>query len=167
MAFRSMRRHAQQLTETQCVRILECNTAGVLAVTGDEGYPYAVPLSYMYADGCIYFHCARQGHKLDAIRQNSKVSFCVVDQDEIVPEKFTTYYRSVIVFGRAQVLEAPEAIAATIDALALKYAPDSAPAHRQQEIASSLDYMVMVRVIPEHMTGKEAIELVRRRKENP
>jgi len=113
MTFRPMRRNRQQLDENTCLKILENNTAGVLAVSGDEGYPYAVPLSYVYADGALYFHCAKAGHKTDAIRKYDKVSFCVVDQDEIVPERYTTYFRSVIVFGRARVMENPGEVFST------------------------------------------------------
>ena len=100
--FREMRRKKQQLAPERVEEILSRRTAGTLAVLGDEGYPYAVPLSYVYHNGRIYFHCAKAGHKLDAIRGCDKVSFCVIDQDEIVSAEFTTYFRSVIVFGRAR-----------------------------------------------------------------
>ena len=80
----------------------------MLAVLGDSGYPYAVPLSYVYAEGRLYFHCAKTGHKLDSIARDPRVSFCVVDQDQIVPEEYTTYFRSVIVFGRASVIDDDE-----------------------------------------------------------
>ena len=72
--------------------------SGVLAAAGEDDYPYAVPLSYVYCDFKLYFHCAKEGHKLEAIARNPKVSFCVIDQDQVVPEKYTTYFRSVIVF---------------------------------------------------------------------
>ena len=105
--FREMRRKKQQLAPERVEEILSRRTAGTLAVLGDNGYPYAVPLSYVYHNGRIYFHCARAGHKLDAIRGCDKVSFCVIDQDEIVPAEFTTYFRSVIVFGRAREVSDP------------------------------------------------------------
>ena len=101
--FREMRRSRQALSREACEQILKENTSGVLAVSGNDGYPYAVPLSYVYEDGVIYFHGAPAGHKIDAIAADGKVSFCVVSQDEIHPEKYTTYYRSVIAFGKAQV----------------------------------------------------------------
>ena len=85
---RPMRRFRQELTAEECVQVLERGTHGVLAVLGDEGYPYAVPLSYVHGEGKIWFHCAKAGHKLDAIRNYNKVSFCVVDQDRIVPEEY-------------------------------------------------------------------------------
>ena len=99
--FREMRRKKQALSPEECEGVLERGSSGVLAVLGDGGYPYAVPLSYVYADGRLFFHCAKAGHKLDAITREPKASFCVVDQDRVVPEEYTTYFRSVIVFGRA------------------------------------------------------------------
>ena len=103
--FREMRRKKQVLPEEVCTSILNRGTSGVLALMGDEGYPYAVPMSYVYDDGKLYFHCAKEGHKLDAVRRCSKASFCVIDQDQIVPEEYTTYFRSVILFGTIRILE--------------------------------------------------------------
>ena len=88
--FREMRRKNQQLPRGECCRILEEATSGVLAVSGDDGYPYAVPLSFAYADGRLYFHVAKSGHKLDALRRNPKASFCIIERDEIVPAEYTT-----------------------------------------------------------------------------
>lgn len=162
MEFRKMRRHLQQLTEAECVQILQKNTAGVLAVLGDGGYPYAVPLSYVYSGGALYFHCAKQGHKLDAIKNCGKVSFCVIDQDEVVPETYTTHYRSVIVFGQARVMEDAQEIRQAIEALAVKYAPADTPEYRAAEIQSGSPAMAMLRMAIAHMTGKEARELRKR-----
>lgn len=105
MAFREMRRCKQALERTVVEDILRRGSSGVLAVLGDDAYPYAVPLSYVYADGKLYFHGAKEGHKIDAIRQHAKASFCVIDQDAVVPEEYTTYFRSVIAFGRMRILE--------------------------------------------------------------
>lgn len=157
--FRKMRRWKQSLPEEQCIAILKKGTSGVLAVHGDDDYPYAVPLSYVYTKEKLYFHSAVSGHKLDAIRQNDKVSFCVTDQDTIVPEEYTTYFRSVIVFGRAHVLEGEEKRRA-IELLAEKYSPDD-PEGRCQEIDREYARLCMIELKIEHMTGKEAIELVR------
>jgi nitroimidazol reductase NimA-like FMN-containing flavoprotein (pyridoxamine 5'-phosphate oxidase superfamily) len=103
--FRTMRRFRQQLTHEECERILAEATSGVLALSGDDGYPYAVPLSHVYQDGKLYFHCAKEGHKLDSIRRNEKVSFCVIAQDEVIPAKRTTAYISVIAFGKAVIVD--------------------------------------------------------------
>ena len=161
--FREMRRKKQVLSKEECELVLERGTSGVLAVLGEGGYPYAVPLSYVYADGKIVFHCAKQGHKLDAIAKNDKVSFCVVDLDDIQPERYTIYFRSVIAFGRARVLEEEEKRAA-IEALAAKYTPDD-PEGRKQEIEREYRALCVVAIEIEHLSGKEAIELVRKKKE--
>lgn len=163
--FREMRRKKQQLTEVECAEILEKNTCGVLAVYGDGGYPYTVPLSYVYAGGAIYFHCAKSGHKLDAIQNCDKISFCVVDQDIVIPEKYTTCFRSVIAFGRACILKQADEIYSAVEKLALKYHPSDSKENRDRTIEKSRDAMYMVKIQIEHMTGKQGIELVNRKSE--
>lgn len=158
--FREMRRNRQALSHEECETILNRATSGVLAVSGDDGYPYAVPLSFVYADSKIYFHCALTGHKLDAIAGNDKVSFCVIDQDQVVPEKYTTFFRSVIAFGRAKILTDAQEKRAALELLAARYSPDQ-PEGRQQEVDALFKNVCMVEISIEHMTGKEAIELVR------
>lgn len=158
--FREMRRKRQQLTEAECVEILRENTSGVLAVFGDNGYPYAVPLSYIYDNGTLYFHCAKSGHKLDAIKTCDKVSFCVVDQDLVVPKEYTTYFRSVIAFGRAHIITQEDEIRDAIEKLAIKYYPDDSKENRDSAIEKEYKAMCMVKIQVEHMSGKEAIELV-------
>ena len=103
--FREMRRKRQQLSEEESISILRKSTAGTLALLGDNDYPYAVPISYVYADGRLYFHSALNGHKVDAIRKCDKASFCVIEQDEVHPEKYSTFFRSVIAFGRIHIIE--------------------------------------------------------------
>lgn len=159
---RQMRRIQQQLTREECIQVLERGTHGVLAVLGDEGYPYAVPVSYVHGDGKLWFHCAKTGHKLEAIRAYPKVSFCVVDQDQIVPEEYTTYFRSVIAFGTARELEDPWEKRQALEALAAKYSPQQ-EAGRKEEIRAQFANVAMVELTVEHMTGKEAIELVRQK----
>lgn len=156
--FREMRRHNQQLSPEESVEILRRCTSGVLAVTGDDGYPYAVPLSYAYRDGVIWFHGATEGHKLDAITQNGKASFCVIDQDQVIPEKLTTAYRSVIVFGRVRVAEDEAEIRQGAQWLGEKYAPHHG-AVVDREINEALSHMAVIRLDVEHMTGKEGREL--------
>lgn len=158
--FREMRRKRQQLTETECIEILKRNTSGVLAVSGDSGYPYAVPLSYVYDGRTLYFHCAKSGHKLDAIKDCDKVSFCVVDQDLVVPQKYTTYFRSVIIFGRASIVGQEDEIRSAIEKLAIKYYPDDSIDNRDSFIEKEYEALCMVKIQIEHMTGKEAKELI-------
>ena len=104
---KNVQRNAQEkqiLSEKECVEILEKGTAGVLGLLGDNDYPYAVPISYVYYNSKLFFHGAKSGHKIDAIKKCSKASFCVIDQDHIVPEEYTTYFRSVIAFGKIYII---------------------------------------------------------------
>lgn len=156
--FREMRRKGQQLSTEDCEAILNRGTSGVLAVSGDGDYPYAVPLSYCYDGEKIYFHCAKTGHKLDTIKRNNKVSFCVIDADDVVPEKFTTYYKSVVVFGRAHIITDSGEKRRAITALSEKYSPGEK--NTQQEIEQSWERFCMLELDIEHMTGKAAKELV-------
>lgn len=98
--FRKMRRAERELPEGQAKEILENGSYGVLALAGDGGYPYAVPLNYVYDGERIYFHCAADGHKIDAIARDNKCSFCVVENGGVIEDRFTTKYRSVIAFGK-------------------------------------------------------------------
>lgn len=158
--FREMRRRKQALSEEQCVEILERATSGVLGVNGDDGYPYAVPVSFAWRDGNIYFHCAKAGHKFESILRSDKVSFCVIDQDSIVPAELTTYFRSVICFGRARVLESEEEISRCLRLLGEKYAKGY-EAKTENSLARQLHTVGCVEIAVEHMTGKQAIELVK------
>jgi len=158
--FTPMRRKGQQLSQEECICILEKATAGVLAIAGDEAYPYAVPLSYVYKAGKLYFHCAPEGHKLDALAQNAKVSFCVIAEDTVRPQEYTTYYRSVILFGTARVLHDDAEKRAALSLLAARFSPDDLTG-RQQEIDKLYHRTAMVEITIDHLTGKAARELMR------
>lgn len=158
---REMRRKCQKLDREACEAILARVTSGVVAVHGDDGYPYAVPLSFVYRNGTIYFHSAKDGHKVDAIRRNAKVSFCVIETDDVVPEEFTTYFRSVIAFGNATIIEDDVAKLAALRILVEKYSPNVEGF--KAEIEKSFDHMIMVRIDVGHISGKEAIELTRQK----
>lgn len=160
--FREMRRKKQQLSDTESRSILHQGSSGVLAVRGDAGYPYAVPLNYVYAEEehTIYFHCAKSGHKLDAILANSKVSFCVIGMDQVIPERYTTHFRSVIVFGQAYVIEEAEEKRNAIYQLVKKYCPAQLPEDYEKEIESAWNALCIVGITIEHITGKKAIEQV-------
>ena len=158
--FREMRRKRQALTQAQCQAILEQGSCGVLALSGDDGYPYAEPLSDLYHQGKLYFHCAKSGHKLDALRREPKASFCVVAQDQVAPLEYTTLYRSVIVFGRLRELEDDKEKRAAIEALALKYAPQDTPAHREEAIRRDWGPLCVLELTPEHVSGKQGKDLV-------
>ena len=154
-----MRRNRQQLSREECERILGRCTSGVLALTGDGGYPYAVPLSYVYAGGAIIFHSAVQGHKVDAIRRDSRCSFCVIEQDQIMPAEFTTYFRSVIAFGRIRILEEADEKVQALRLLGRRYSPNDEPG-LQHEIDKSLDHVLLLCLDIDHLSGKQAVELL-------
>ena len=159
MEFRAMRRKRQQLSEEESIGILRKATAGTLALLGDGGYPYAVPISYVYADGKLYFHSALSGHKVDAIRNCDKASFCVIDKDDVQPEKYTTFFRSVIAFGRIHIIDDVQEKLETARQLGDRYNPNDEEA-LQKELERGLSRMMMIRFDIEHLTGKQAIELI-------
>lgn len=155
-----MRRKTQQLPQAEAEELLRAGSSGVLALAGNEGYPYALPISYVYHEGRLYFHCAPTGHKLDAIARCPKASFCVIAQDDVVPELYTTRYRSVIAFGSIRRLEDEQEIITALDVLGRKYAPGLDPS---AEIAKSLPRVCVLEMTIDHLTGKEGIELTRLR----
>ena len=160
--FRPMRRFRQQLSDDESVGILKKATSGTLALLGDNGYPYAVPISYVYAEGKLYFHSALSGHKVDAIRNCDKASFCVIEQDIIHPKEYTTYFRSVIAFGRIHILEDDVEKLSAARLLSERYNPGDDEGF-QKELEKGFARMLAIRFDIEHLTGKEAIELVRKK----
>ena len=162
--FREMRRKNQLLSNSQSISILEKCSSGVLAVSGDDNYPYAVPLSYVYYDNKIFFHVAKSGYKLDAIKNNNKVSFCVIEKDDIKPKEYTTYYRSVIAFGKVFIIEDEDKKREAIEKLSIKYHPYDKKENRDYAIDREYNALCMIELCIEYMTGKEAIELVNSKK---
>ena len=160
MEFRAMRRKRQQLSEEESIEILRKATAGTLALLGDGGYPYAVPISYVYANGKLYFHSALSGHKVDAIKNFDKASFCVIEKDDVQPERYTTFFRSVIAFGRIQIIEDEQEKFETARLLGDRYNPNQEEA-LQKELEHGFARMLMIRFDIEHLTGKQAIELIK------
>ena len=157
-----MRRNKQQLSEEETLNILNEATNGVLALDGDEGYTYAVPLNFAYADGKIYFHSALTGHKLDAIKNNDKVSFCAVTKDEIVQEEFTSYFKSAIAFGKIKIIsenDNPEKKRG-LELLADKYSPNVPLDKREMVINGQMKALSVIILEVEHLTGKAARELM-------
>lgn len=158
---RKMRRFKQILDEGSSKEILRAATNGVLSLVDRDGEPYGVPLSFVYdGDRRIYFHSAVMGHKIECIEHDSRCSFCVVDRDMIVPEEFTTYFRSVIVEGAIHAVATREEKLEGLALLCEKYSPgvDSAA-----EIAKCIGHVTVLRLDIDSFTGKEAIELVRQR----
>lgn len=162
MEFREMRRKLQQLSDEESYAILQKATSGTLALLGDGGYPYAVPISYVFSEGKLYFHSALSGHKVDAIRGCDRASFCVVAQDDVKPELYTTFFRSVIAFGRIHIVDDEAEKLAAARLLGNRYNPHQDEA-LQKELENGLARMLVIRLDIEHLTGKESIELVGQR----
>lgn len=159
MKQKPMRRSKQLLDRSECDRILRYCTHGVLALCGDGSHPYAVPLSFVYDGSAIYFHSAKTGQKLDEIVANPNASFCVVEKDDIVPEEYTSYFRSVIVFGTISEIVGDDAITG-LKLMCEKYAPRL---DHTEELARCGGRVKMLCLDIEQITGKEAIELVKNR----
>lgn len=161
--FREMRRNRQKMDAAACVCLLNNGTSGVLAVNGEGGYPYTIPLNYIYEDGKLYFHGAKSGHKIDAILKDAKVSFCVIGMEQNVPEKFTVYFKSVVVFGKAVIVKDDTERREAIRRLADRFSPDESNERRDAEITREWKSLTVIRVDIEYMSGKQAIELVKER----
>lgn len=157
-----MRRKRQLLSHEETIAILDAATAGVLAITGEDGYPYAVPLSFAYADGSLFFHSSKAGHKLDAIAHSDKASFCVIADDDVIQATFTTHFRSAIAFGRISVLTDDDRKRHALRLLAKKYSPEYLDA-ADDEIDGSWNRTCALELTIEEMTGKAAIEIIKQR----
>lgn len=154
--FRKMRRFKQQLTEEECLSILKSAPRGILAVLGDEGYPYTIPLNFVYHEGRLYFHTAFTGHKIDAIQNYDKASFCVLNEGCQNPGEWWYYFKSVIAFGKIRVMEDREEINQMLRLLGAKYFPTQEEI--DHEMAHSASRASMIELTIEHMTGKRIEE---------
>ena len=152
--FREMVRKKQQLTREEAIELLKKEPRGVLSLLGDDGYPYGVPIDHWYnsEDGWIYFHSGKEGHKVDAIRSCDKASFCIMDQGFRREGEWALNIKSVIVFGRIQILEDPQQAIDITRQLSLKYTSDISFIER--EIQESGKNVLVFRLVPEHITGK-------------
>lgn len=160
--FRELRRKKQLLSEQETLRVLEEGKTGIVGVLGDDGYPYTVPINYVSLEYKIYFHSAKKGHKVDAIAKEPKVSMTVVEKDDVVSREFTTYFRSIQLFGKAYVVEDEAERNVAFRALCEKFS--GADMDRYDEIMSKeAAAAAIVRIDIEHITGKESMELVNQR----
>lgn len=150
--FKEMRRKDRQIGTEAALEVLKNGEYGVLSIVGQNGYAYGIPLSYTYSDNKIYFHCAKEGTKLDNIKSNNKVSFCVVGKTEVLPCKFSTNYESVIVFGEAIEIEGEEKKKGLMD-IVKKYSPGFTTEGEKYLEASAHETKV-VRIDIKHLTGK-------------
>ncbi|WP_314921482.1 pyridoxamine 5'-phosphate oxidase family protein [Slackia exigua] len=153
----SLRRKNQKLSDEEVQAVIARNTHGVLALAGDDGYPYALPISYAYADGAFYFHSAPAGHKIDAIARSGKASLAIVDADEVDGPGYTTHFRSVIAFGRIRLITDAREKMETAMMLGARYNPgvDQEKVLTGQ-MAASFAHMHMIALDIDEMTGKES-----------
>ena len=161
--FREMRRSKQKLTDEEAVAILMSGETGVLALLGDDGYPYALPINYVYADGNIYMHSAKTGHKIDAIKAYEKASFCVIDRADVVPQDYATDFRSVIAFGKVRLLEDEGEKLRTLRKLGDRFNPGHDDA-LEAEIAKEFARVAMIELSIEHLSGKQSKSLLQQQK---
>jgi uncharacterized protein len=150
--FVEMRRKDREMTAEETLKLLAAAEYGVMTVVGRNGYPHPVPMSYAWKDGAIWLHCAKAGSKLDDIRADAKVSFCVVGNTEVLPEKFSTNYSSAIVFGDIAEVSGKEAEAGLL-ALVEKYSPGFLAEGKAYVSRAASDTCVL-RIDVRHMTGK-------------
>jgi len=152
--FREMNRRKQQLSTEESIQLLKDEPRGVLSLLGDNGYPYGLPMDHWYndADGCLYFHGGKKGHKIDAIHNCDKASFCVMDQGFRREGEWGLNIKSVIVFGKIQILTDHAKAIEMVLQLSFKYTQDMEFIER--EVLESGRNVLVFRLVPEHITGK-------------
>ena len=152
--FRELTRKKQQLSQEECVKLLREEKRGVLSVNGDDGYPYGIPMNFWYDEksGHICFHGSRKGHKIDSIKADNKVSFCVHDRGYIREGEWAYNVSSVVAFGRIKIVEDYERAMTICREIGHKYTTDNE--YTEKEIVVSGPNVCCLEIIPEHITGK-------------
>lgn len=152
--FREILRIRQKISREECIEILRDEPRGVLSVLGDDDYPYGMPINHYYCeeDGKLYFHSGMKGHKIDAIKRHDKASFCVYDSGYRREGEWALNIRSVIVFGRIEIIEDKDKIYDITRTLSRKFTDDEA--YIEREIKNAGPRTFMFALAPEHMTGK-------------
>lgn len=157
--FRELQRKNKQISNEECIELLKNETRGILSVLGDDGYPYGMPMNHYYSakDGCVYFHCGRKGHRLDALSRCNKVSFCVTENGTLEDDsEWALTVRSVIVFGKIEIIDDIDKITEIATELSHKFTQDeSYIAHEIEHFAKAT---LLLKLSPEHICGKRVIE---------
>lgn len=153
--FREMRSKANMLTNEEVENILKTSPNGTLALYGENGYPYSVPVNFVYSDGKIYFHGAAEGYKLDCMKKDPHVSFSVIGKDDIAKENFTTLFSSVIAFGTVRVIDTMEEKIPVLEAMVGKYSAEFMESGK--ELISKGCGSVAYELTIDHMTGKKGM----------
>ncbi|EJP6471665.1 pyridoxamine 5'-phosphate oxidase family protein [Clostridium botulinum] len=150
--FKEMRRKEKKLNKEDTISLLEKTNYGTLSICLNDGYAYGIPLNFVYNNGSIYFHCAKEGQKIEAINVNNKVSFSIVNNIELLPSKFTTNYESVVIFGKAYEVfenEKKEALLALINKYSKDYIKEGT-----DYIEKAHDKTKVIKIEIEHIDGK-------------
>lgn len=148
-----MRRFRQQITEEECETILREEPRGVLSMYGEDGYPYAIPINFIYDGRKIYFHCAKEGHKIDALKKDNRVSFCVYDKGYLKEGKVGLNINSVVIFGKIRFIDDRETVIRETRALGMKYLPEDLVEKDVKKYAETGRLQILELTI-DHMTGK-------------
>ena len=156
--FRELLRKNKELPTAECIDLLKNETRGVLSVLGDGDYPYGMPMNHWYneEDGCIYFHCGKVGHRLEALKKHDKVSFCTYDSGYRNPGEWALNVKSVIVFGRVEIIDDRSQITEITTKLSHKFTQDEA--YIQEEIRQHSSRTLLLKLTPEHICGKRVTE---------
>ena len=152
-AFREIRRGDRALSEEQAREILARAEHGVLATVGADGWPYAVPVNHVLAGDVLYIHCAQEGHKLENLAHEERVSFCAVASARVLPEALSTLYESAVVFGRAAVVTDPMEKQRGLELLAVRFC-GALTVKAEEAIATSVSRTAVVRIRIERIAGK-------------
>jgi len=150
--FRPIRRRDREVSEQDARQILARAEYGVLATVGDDGWPYAVPVNHVVEGNVLYLHCALEGHKLDNIAHEQRVSYCAVASAQVLPSKLSTLYESAIVFGQATCVTDPNEKEQALRMLAARFY--GSPEQTEQELRTSGPRAAVVRIEIERITGK-------------
>lgn len=150
--FRPLRRIKQQISEEKCLEILQNQVRGVLAIKGEDDYPYAFPMNHLYVDGKLYFHGAKQGHKIDALAKDNKVSYCVMDQGLVSDDGWSLNINSLVIFGKISIVKDEEKAIDYVRKLAIKNYPTEDDIERI--IKESAGHFYVFELNIDHMTGK-------------
>jgi len=152
--FRELTRKNKKLSTEECIHVLKTEKRGVLSVNGDNGYPYGAPMNHWYnqEDGKIYFHCGKTGHRLDALKNDNKASFCVYDKGYCKPGEWALNVKSVIVFGKIRLVDDIETIVDITTKLSRKFTDDEE--YISKEIKSFAHITMLLELTAEHICGK-------------
>lgn len=150
--FRDMRRIKQQITEQECFEILKQEPRGILALYGENDYPYALPMNHLFLDNKLYFHAAKTGHKLDALEKNGRVSFCVMDKGFRKENEWALNIKSVIIFGKIRKIDNADETMHIVRQLGLKYYPTAEEV--EETLQKTISRVQLLELSIDHMTGK-------------